>query len=262
MRLIFDRRGERPRALDDRELVELLRFPVPPSDGWVRTNFVTTVDGSITGPDGASASIGTPSDQHLFALHRALADAVVVAGGTARSEGYRAVDLAPWQSELRVSENLAPYPMLVVVSGSARLDPEVAVPAQGEGGPVVLVTTAGHPETTLAPLRRAGIEVLELGEDAVDLRAMVDDLAGRGLPRLLCEGGPTLHRDLLAQGLVDELLLTLAPSVVGGIGARTTAGDALPDPVDLELHTVLLGDDDALFTTYRTLPEKPVGRLA
>lgn len=262
MQLIFDAQGGSARAVEEAELMELLRFPVPASEGWLRSNFVATVDGAIAGADGSSGSINTPSDQRMFALHRSLCDAVVVAGGTARHEGYRAVDLAPWQSALRAQENLAPFPTLVVVSGTARIEPDIATPAQGVGGPVIVATTIGKSDAELAPLRRAGVEVLELGEDTVDLRAMIDDLAGRGLPRLLCEGGPTLHRDLLALGLVDELLLTLAPSVVGGVGARTTAGDALPEPVLLALQHALLGDDGALFTSYHTLPEKPIGRLS
>ena len=69
-----------------------------------------------------------------------------------------------------------------------------------------------------------------------------------------------VYRDLLARGLVDEVLLTLAPQVVGGDGARTTRGAGL-DETGLALSYVLLGDDDAVFTSYRTLPEKPVGRL-
>nr|WP_232530999.1 dihydrofolate reductase family protein [Microlunatus antarcticus] len=227
----------------------------------MRTNFVATVDGSITGADAASGSISPESDQHHFALHRALCDAVVVAGGTARSEGYRAVDLADWQRDVRAAEGLAPYPTLVVVTASADLDPQIATPAHGTGGPVVVATTTSAPAARLDPLRAAGIEVLQLGADAVDLRAVLDDLAGRGQPRLLCEGGPALHRDLLALGLVDELLLTHAPQVVGGPGSRTTHGDGLEEPVDLALAYVLHADDDALFTSYRTLPEKPVGRL-
>jgi riboflavin biosynthesis pyrimidine reductase len=114
-----------------------------------------------------------------------------------------------------------------------------------------VATTVGKPLRELAPLRAAGIEVLELGVTMVDLPLLVDELAGRGLPRLLCEGGPLLHRDLLAVGLVDELSLTLAPIVVGGHGARTTKGDPLPAPVDFELQFSLLGDDGALFTSYR-----------
>ena len=261
MHLLFDRRGTPAGELGETELVELLRFPVPPSDAWLRTNFVATVDGSITGPDASSGSIAPASDRHHFALHRALCDAVVVAGGTARAEGYRSVDLADWQRDVRAAEGLAPYPTLVVVTASAELDPQIAVPAQGPGGPVVVATTTTAPAARLGPLRAAGVEVLQRGTDAVDLRAVLDELAGRGQPRLLCEGGPRLHRDLLALGLVDEVLLTHAPQVVAGAGSRTTRGTGLDDPVGLALSYVLLADDDALFSAYRTLPEKPVGRL-
>lgn len=261
MHLLFDRRGTPAGELGQAELVELLRFPVPPSDAWLRTNFVATADGSITGPDGSSGSISPASDTHHFALHRALCDAVVVAGGTARAEGYRSVDLADWQRSLRTAEGLAPYPTLLVVTASADLDPQIATPAVGEGGPVVVATTTSAPTSRLDPLRSAGVEVLQRGSDEVDLAAVLDDLAGRGLPRLLCEGGPGLHRALLAQGLVDEVLLTLAPQLVGGTGPRTTSGPGLDEPVGLALSYVLRADDEALFTSYRTLPEKPVGRL-
>ncbi|SEQ48232.1 dihydrofolate reductase family protein [Microlunatus flavus] len=261
MHLLHDRRGTPAGELGPAELVELLRFPVPPSHAWLRTNFVSTVDGSITGADGSSGSISPDSDAHHFALHRALCDAVVVAAGTARAEGYRAVDLADWQRDVRAREGLAPFPTLVVVSASADLDPQIATPATGEGGPVVVATTTTAPPGRLDALRDAGVEVLQRGTDSVDLAAVLDDLAGRGLPRLLCEGGPGLHRELLALGLVDEVLLTLAPTVVAGPGPRTTRGDGLPDPLALSLAYVLRGEDDAVFTSYRTLPEKPVGRL-
>jgi riboflavin biosynthesis pyrimidine reductase len=254
VQLIFDRSGSELGAIGDAELIELYRHPAPEAGAWLRTNFVTSLDGSVQGPDGRSGSINTVSDHHIFAIHRALTDAVLVGAGTARTEGYRAVDLAPWQQAVRQAEGLAPVPTLVVVSASAALDPIMVRPVSGEGGPVVVATIEGKPGSALDPLRGAGIEVLELGTGTVDLPRLVDELAGRGLPRLLCEGGPHLHRDLLAAGLVDELSLTLAPVVVGGVGARSTSGARLPATVDFELQFSLLGDDGALFVSYRRSP--------
>lgn len=238
-----------PGELSDDDLVRLYRYP---DDGRrrLRTNFVSSLDGSVQGPDGRSGGLGTPSDGYVFALHRALADAVVVGASTVRQEGYRAIDLMPWQSALRTRLGLEPFPALVIISGRAQLDPAIAQPEQGDGGPVMIITTSGKPIDDLAPLRDAGIEVVEAGP-SIDLVTALDGLADRGWPRLLCEGGPGLHRDLLAAGLVDELSLTLAPVVVGGQGRRSTSGAGLDGVSEFYLSFVLLGEDGALFTSYR-----------
>jgi riboflavin biosynthesis pyrimidine reductase len=251
VQLIFSPDGGPPRTLGDTELVDLYRYPAPEGRGWVRSNFVMSLDGSVQGPDGRSSSINTESDHHIFALQRALADAVLVGANTVRLEGYRAVDLEPWQLRLREQEGLAPYPMLVIISASADLDPAIAMPAEGAGGAVMIITTAGKPAEDLEPLQEAGITVREAEATTLDLAQIVDQLAGTGFQRLLCEGGPRLHNDLLAAGALDELCLTLAPIVVGGQGLRSTSGAALPVPSSFRLHHAVYADDGALFTDYR-----------
>lgn len=219
--------------------------------GWLRTNFVTTLDGSITGPNGRSGTINTGSDHHVFAVHRALADVILVGAETVRTEHYRAVDLADWQRAVRTGRSMAPFPTLAVVSTSLRLDPAIAEPDVPHG-PVMIFTPAGATQRTAA-FTAAGVEVVELDsrDGRVPIRAVVATLIEAGLPRILCEGGPKLHRDLLAADLVDELSLTLAPTVVGGEGQRSTAGPALPQQLPFRLQRVITADDDTVFTTYR-----------
>jgi len=251
MQLIFDRDGRNPGSIEESDLVDLYRHPAPSDRAWLRTNFVMTLDGSAQGPDGRSGSINTSSDHRIFALHRGFADAVLAGANTVRNEGYRAIDLQPWQLELRQREGLAPYPMLVIISASASINPSIAQPLDGEGGPVMIITTPGKPVEELQMLRAAGIQVIETPGPAVDLAQVVDQLAGRGWPRLLCEGGPHLHNALLAAGLVDELSLTLAPVVVGGQGMRTTSGQGLTAPSPFNLQRAIYAEDGALFVTYR-----------
>jgi riboflavin biosynthesis pyrimidine reductase len=261
VQLIFGPDGGGPRTVDESDLTELYRFPAPESRAWVRSNFVMSLDGSVQGPDGRSGSIGTESDHEVFALQRSLADGILVGANTVRIEGYRAVDLEPWQLRIREQEGLAPYPTLVIISASADLDPAIATPAEGVGGAVMIVTTSGKPADDLEPLRAAGVTVLEVENSTIDLALITDQLAGTGLPRLLCEGGPRLHNDLLAAGMVDEVSLTLAPVVVGGLGRRSTSGAALPVPSSFRLHHLLYADDGALFTNYRVVRTEGASQL-
>jgi riboflavin biosynthesis pyrimidine reductase len=82
-----------------------------------------------------------------------------------------------------------------------------------------------------------------------DLPALLRSLHGDGVRALLCEGGPTLHGGLQAAGLVDDLFLTIAPKLVGGIAPRILEGD-LPGVEPLELAW-LLEEDGELFARYR-----------
>jgi len=82
-----------------------------------------------------------------------------------------------------------------------------------------------------------------------DLPQLLATLRTEGVRAVLCEGGPTLHGSLQAEGLVDELFLTIAPKLSGGEGPRILEGP-LPDVVGMELIW-LLEEDGELFARYR-----------
>ena len=193
---------------------------------WVRANFVSTLDGAATGDDGRSGSINTGADRDVFALLRALSDVVLVGAGTARAEEYRRATVrAPWSS---LREGRPAHPVTAVFSRSGDVPP-VLSQARDNSGEVLLVTCerAGAEAIHRARSTLGEDQVIVKGHESVDLSAALDTLATHGLQRVLCEGGPHLMRDLTASGRLDELCLTISPSLVAGDHPRITAGAAV-----------------------------------
>ncbi len=216
VRVLFDDRAG-PGPDPATALAELYAAP---GDPWLRVNMVSTVDGAATGESGRSGSINNAVDKVVYDQLRALADAIVVGAGTARAEGYAPVDRPT-----------------VVVSRSAD------VPDLLRGGPpgsVLLATCSTAPRLDEARDVLGDDQILVLGTHRVDLPALKRTLAARGLTQLLCEGGPHLLRDLLAEGVADELCATVVPRLVAGEHPRITAGP----PVDVPLRLRLLLEED------------------
>ncbi len=235
MRVLLDPR--RPAAPGTRvtasELADLYAFPK--GRRWLRANFVATLDGSATGADGRSGTINTPPDNRVFALQRDLADAVLVGAGTVRAEGYERV---------RPSRRRRVPPALVVVSASGRVPEGLRAPTEGRGdGLFVTCAAAGDRRIARARSALGSDAVVVAGDRMVDLPAAVDALAALGLRHLLCEGGPSLFSSALAAGVVDELALTLAPTLVGGEAHRITAGPPLHAPEGVALTPRLLVEE-------------------
>ncbi|MEH1164475.1 pyrimidine reductase family protein [Micromonospora sp. CPCC 205539] len=210
----------------------------------LRVNFVASLDGAVT-LEGYSAGLSGTPDKRVFGLLRMLCDALVVAAGTLRHEGYRAVRLNERRRAWRREQGLAEYPTLVVVSHSLDLDPAQAAFADAPVRPIVLTHPGAEPPPGLTDVA----DVLRFGDDRLDLTAGLAELHRRGLAQLLCEGGPHLFGALTAADLVDELCLTVAPLLAGPGSGRITAGDAAP-PRQLALQHVLAAGDGALLTRY------------
>ena len=89
--------------------------------------------------------------------------------------------------------------------------------------------------------------MLTLGADEVDLASLPTALGERGFHHLLCEGGPSLARDLLAAGVVDELCATTVPRLVAGDHLRLAHGDSVDVPLEL---VGLLEEDGTLLARW------------
>jgi riboflavin-specific deaminase-like protein len=187
----------------------------------VRMNFVMSLDGAVT-VDGSSGGLGDASDRAAMQAIRTLADVIVVGAGTVRAEGYGGVKVGEADASWRESRGWPAQPRLAIVSNRLDLDPGHPVFAKAVARPIVL-THAGAPQATRDALAEVA-DVLVCGEERVDVDAMLDALARRGLRQVLCEGGPGLFGALLEAGLVDELCLSLSPMLVGGDAGRIVRG--------------------------------------
>jgi riboflavin-specific deaminase-like protein len=227
-----------------------------PGRAAIALGMVSSVDGGAA-VDGLTADLGGPADHLAFRALRGACDAVLVGAGTVRAEGYGPVRGTPERRQRRQAKGLAPAPRLVIVSGSLDLDPDARVFADPPVRPLVVTHMAAPPERVEQLARVA--EVLQLGEDEVDLSQLTVALHERGLGRVLCEGGPTLNGALLRRDLVDEVFLTLAPVLVGGDAPRIVVGDEPHDPRRFRLLELRHHDDELLLRYGRSRGPEATG---
>jgi riboflavin-specific deaminase-like protein len=231
--------------IDGLDLVALAHDDRP----YTVTNFVITLDGRAT-LGGRSGPIGSETDTAMMAGLRARVDALMIGAGTMRVERYGRIVGDPHQRARRERIGLPHDPLAVLVSNSLDLPWDAGLFTCGQGR--VLIFTGEDPDApgTSAPPPTATPVRVERHRGAVDLvEAMRFLRQERGVRALVCEGGPHLHAQLLAEGLVDELFVTHAPKLAGGGGPTLAAG--LPEaerPVEL---VWLLEEQGELFGRYR-----------
>lgn len=230
-------------TITNEDLRELYAYPTDLTRPWLRLSFVSSIDGAAT-VDGVSGGLGTPADKRVFGVLRELADVVLVGAGTARAEDYGGAKVDEAQRERRLARGLAAVPPIAVLTNSARLDPGSRLFTETAVAPIVL-TTAAAP---VAALHRAGARIVAVDGELTGA-AVLGALAGLGLLRVLCEGGPSLFGQLLGEDVVDELCLTTAPVLIAGGDTRIARSPAAAR-VEMTRGHVLLDDDGTVLTRW------------
>jgi riboflavin-specific deaminase-like protein len=221
---------------------------------FVSATFAMTVDGKITTRDFAPVDFTSLEDkQHLF-RQRALADAVLIGHITLKRDNVRLGLPAELVGE-RIRRGQIPGPLRVIVSNEGKIDNHLKIfqsdPAKT--GPILVFSTSRMPKEVRAALADKAILHLSDQRD-VDLVEILRTLRrDYKVHRIACEGGPILFRSLLELGLVDELNLTIAPYLFGGVGAPTLTGlskEFLPASVHCVMKNMRVVGDEC-FLTYR-----------
>ena len=221
-----------------------------PPRARVMLNMVATVDGRAT-LSGRSGPLSDRADRALFHGLRAAVDAVLVGAGTVRVERYGRLIPDESRRQLRLSRGLPEEPLACIVSGRLAIGEDIPLLAEPAARVAVLTASAAS-----LPASRAQIEYVRAGRDGLlDLAAGLTQLRERfAVHSVLCEGGPHLAAQLLAAAQVDELFLSVSPTLAGGEPSggealRILAGSEFDPPVELELLGALQ-HDSSLFLRY------------
>ncbi len=172
---------------------------------WIRIKSAQSLDGRTALGSGESRWISSDSSRRDVQHWRARSDAILTGAGTVRADDPR----------LTVrGGDMERQPLRVILDSRFGIDPGARVLA-GPGGALVVGCRTG---VRLEALRSQGIECLLIEEDGagrVDLAALMAELGRRSINEVQVEAGSVLCGALLNQELVDEILLYVAPCLLG-----------------------------------------------
>jgi diaminohydroxyphosphoribosylaminopyrimidine deaminase/5-amino-6-(5-phosphoribosylamino)uracil reductase len=207
---------------------------------WLRSKIAMSLDGRTALANGISKWI-TGDAARLDVQHwRARSSAVLTGIGTVLAD----------DAQLNVRDiETERQPLRVVLDSRLRM-PLAARMLQERG---VLIYAALRDQEKIAALEQAGatVSILPDGNGQVDLTAVMRDLAQRGCNEVLLEAGSTLNGAMLRAGLVDELLLYVAPQLLGDMArgmARLGELTALDQRIDLKWQDVRQVGNDLRLT--------------
>lgn len=210
---------------------------------FVTAKFACSLDGKISTVAGESQWI-TCEESRKFSHHlRDISDGIMVGINTVLADN----------PSLTARIDGGKNPVRIIVDSFAKipLDSKVICDKQAE---TIIAVTKNAPTEKVEALKNYGVEIIIAGDEKVDLKILLEELARREITSILVEGGGTLHYSMFKNKLVDKVFAFVAGKIIGGKNALTavegTGFEKLSDAVQLKnLSSEKIGSD-ILITGY------------
>lgn len=218
----------------------------------VTLKMAASLDGKVSAGRGRRTSLSGPEASGFVHRLRHASDAILVGVGTVLVDDpllttrLRAPGGRPGPGAGARPGAAGKDPLRVILDSRLRTPPRARLLRSGSPAGTVIACARRAPAVREARLRAAGAEVWRVASrrGRVGLRGLLRALGRRGVQSLLIEGGPGVAASALEEGVVDRLVLLLAPLVIGGAGTPGLLERALRRPLALEnLRTARLGAD-------------------
>ncbi len=214
---------------------------------FVVAKWAMTLDGKIATRTGDAQWVSNEASRaDTHELRHRLA-AIMVGSGTVELDDPSLTARRPKSSN---------QPLRVVADSRLRISESSHLVRTAHEVPVLVATAVADDDAKAARLRELGVEVVSIPKDdgKVDLHALMGELGSRGIDSVLVEGGGTLHESLFRAELVNQVVVYVAPKVIGGTDAKTpvegTGAELMADAYLLGNPVIERFDSD-LKLTYR-----------
>lgn len=177
---------------------------------YVILNAAMTLDGKIATKKGSSEISGEDDLKRVHEL-RKNSDAIMVGINTVLADD-------PRLTVHKIPANLKDNPTRIVVDNKARIPLKSRV--LNDEAPTIIAVTKKAPVNRVKSLQKK-VEVLICGNEQVNLKKLMEELAKRGLKSLMLEGGSTLNYSMFEDELIDEVRVCIAPMIAGGTKSKT-----------------------------------------
>ena len=181
-----------------------------------------SIDGYLDSATPRHLELSNDADFDRVDAVRASCDAIMVGAATVRNDNPRLLVRSQARRDERTARGLAPSPIKITVTGRVELDACSDFFTTGDAEKLVYCPS---PRLVDARSRLGPVATVVDAGQPVEMRRISEDLAARGVRRLMVEGGGTVHTQFLTDDLADELQLVVAPFFVGDSSAPRFVSD-------------------------------------
>jgi len=213
---------------------------------WVSLKVAMTLDGKIATADGDARWVTSEPARRFVHELRGQRSSICVGAGTVR------LDDPMLDCRVEGYSN----PVRILPDSAASLPPESRIARSAGAIRTIVAHTDAAPAGRLERLRACGVELLPCAarDGRVDLPDLLSRLGALGIDSILLEGGEALNGSFVAQGLVDEYYIFIAPKILGGQDAKTSVGGPgfakMADALALDIRSVERIGPDLLVHAY------------
>lgn len=215
---------------------------------YVTVNLAMSADGKLSTFERKQVKISGPKDFERVDVLKSDTDAIMVGIGTVLADDPSLTVKSLSLKQKRTAEGRDENPVRIIVDSKAKTPNDAEILHKGPGKRIIAVSKSADPKKTDKLKKYA--EIIQAGEEKVDLKHLLKTLSERGIKTLMVEGGGTLIWSFFKENLVDEYYTCIGNIIIGGSSAPTPVdgfGFAMEDEfIKLELSEMEKMDEGVL----------------